>query len=745
MSFNLKKNFNFNFGGLDLRSPELLRDQSTATDTLNTSLSENLSLTKRRGFHISNQGKGGAGSVTFNEVDIATGIDTQSRIVFDNSAHKVIEGTVQISYIGAAVPSASIEINTDTNLFELKLFEDTTVSQTIVLGTGLETSPKLIVDLVTDIAGDFSASVTGDPNVRAAFLKVLPEQSFSGSIDLNFTSYEELTLPTGVTNPFQAHWDTRNDDNFEIAQTIQNRDVLYITNGEDGLFKYDGTRLYKAGLPKPLDLVQNAASGAAGTYRYRIVYKYTDSKDNIIFSTPSNELELSNISTLDIPNILQGSGFDTDGDIEIIVLRTKDNLSIFYEIATLTNDPLNAIQTYADTVVDNDLIVEYTLPPFELNISPVCRYIDVWRDQIVLTGDKNSVSTVYYADIEYSEGFSVSNTFLTSTRSGGANTGIKSQDNNLFVFKARSITIVTGELVIGNFQVDTLSDEGIGCLSASSIVESLGKIWFLGRRGVYSVNPQGVTLESPGLTPIFSLELDNIQVQRSVGFYWINEEAILFSLPVKNTSSGETYFEKTSRVLVYHVRAGQWTIWDNLEFTSGINLDGQDVWFNGTTLDSDDTVRHVSSNILKTNTFLDYADHNQPISLVHKTNWESAGEPSVPKKFVRMKVYSLDTPLQGFQSTNFTIDIETNHDYLDEVVSKTSLPFNEDVEGWGSFSWGSIRYGQEKVLTRRTRLFPKKARSLRTILKNSTIYENVLISGLEFEVAYEHGPFMRNR
>ena len=744
MSFNSKKHFN-NFGGQDLRSPELLRDQSTATETLNVSLSENLSLTKRRGFETITQGPGGAGSVTFNQVDIATGIETRNRVVIDDTMHIAVDNSLDITYTGTGSPA--VENLVVDGEFTIRLSVDGDIVSTINLRSGEEISDIELAVAVSEATIDprFTVTINGESTINSAYIRTFPSTTFSGSISLPYFSFEEVATPTGISNPFAGHWATRNNDDFELADTAQAREVLYITNGVDGLFKYDGVRLYRAGLPQPEPITMPIAGATAGTFRYRIVYRHTDAASNVIESTPSNELETTSLGDILIPNLVEGTGFDTDGNVEILILRTTDNGSIFFVVDTIPNMATVPTQIYSDITPDLDLVDDFTLPPFELNVLPVARYIDVFRDQLVLTGDPGMVSTVYFSDIQYPEGFSFSNSFLTSTRQGGPNSGIASLDNFLFVFKPNSITAVTGDLTNGQFQVDTLTDEGVGCLSNSSIVEAQGRIWFLGRRGIYSVDRSGVRLESDPLTAIFTIELNDFRALRSVGFYWINEEVILFSLPKpKKTALGqETFFDRESRVLAYHVDSQAWTVWDNMDFSSGIDQDGDEVWFSGSFEEPVGGIRRVSQQMLRTNTFLDYADNTEPVRAEYKANWEHLGEPSIPKKFVRLKVYSLDTPLQAFESTDFSIIVETNHDYLDDVVSKATLAFGATTGGWGEFPWGEATWGEVKNLTRRTRLRPRKTRVLRTVFKNSTLYENILLSGFEFEIALEHDFTMR--
>lgn len=745
MAFLLKKYYD-NFGGQNLRSPELTRNQSIATETKNCILSDNLSIRKRRGYEITITGQGGAGATTFNQVDIATGISTQSRVVVDDSLHIEQEQDIVVTYTGTTGNGAvSFLLDPDTATFKCNLYVDATIVHSIDCGTGKGISDISVTDLIAEIdtIAGFSATTTGTGNTRAAFVSsTVFEESPS---TLKYREYTAAALPTGLTAPFSGHWTTRNNDDFELAQFAQTNDVLYITNGVDGLFKYDGVRLYKAGLPTPTAVTTSTVAGSlTGSYLYRVFYRHTDATENIIvgdFIDLDPQTLTNEDVVLTIPTLQEGSGFDTDSaDLEIVILRTTAGGALFYEIATVANDTSVTTIDFTDSTPDANAIIQFTEPVIRTGLPPVSRYIDVWRNQIILTGDPEAVNRVYFSDIEFPEGFSVLNSFETSSRLGGANSGVKSLDNFLYVFKANSITTVTGDLNNGQFQVDTLSDEGIGCLSANSLVEVGGQIWFLSRKGIYSVVQDSVSERSEALKPLFNNR--TYTAIRSVSVNWIEERVALFTLPTMQVTAGETICNKEqSQVLCFDLESGAWTIWDNIDMTAGVSLDLDELWTAGTFTSSAGAVIRANTEFLQLNTNQDYADNEEAISFEYAGHWETLGEPAVPKKFHRIIVYSVNEVLEDFNTSPFTLTVETNRNYVDALASTWELSFAGVTSGWGEFPWGTAPWGETNLRARKTRLAARKSRSLRVVFKNSILHENVLISGYELEI---YAPFSQS-
>lgn len=742
MAFLLKKYYD-NFGGQNLRSPELSRNQSIATEATNCILSDNLSIRKRKGYEITVTGQGGAGATTFNQVDIATGISTQSRVVVDENLYIEEEQDIVVTYTGTTGNGAvSFLLDADTETFKCNLYVDASIVASIDCGTGKGISDIAVTDLIAAINAttDFSATTTGSGNPRAAF--VSSEVFLEAPATLKYREYVLAPVPTGATAPFTGHWATRNDSDFELAQFAQTNDVLYITNGVDGLYKYDGTRVYKAGLPTPTGVTTVTQAGAlTGSYVYRVQYRHTDDKQNIIVGNISDDIELTlsaEDTVLTIPTIQASSGFDTDSaNLEIVILRTTNGGALFYEIASVPNDPNVTDIDFTDNIPDASAILQFTEPVIRIGVPPICRYIDVWRNQIILTGDSTAVNRTYFSDVEFPEGFSVLNSFETSSRLGGANSGVKSLDNYLYVFKANSVSTVTGDLNAGQFQIDTLTDEGIGCLSANSLIEVGGEIWFLSRKGIYSVTQGSVTEKSSALKPFFNNR--SYTALRCTSINWIEERVALFSLSTMTTVGAEVVCDRDeTKVLCYDLETGAWTVWTNIDMTAGVSLDLDELWTSGSFITPAGVPLRANAEFLQLNTNQDYADHEEAIPFKYATHWETLGEPAVPKKFHRIIVYSIDDVTQDFNTTPFTLTVETNRNFVDALASTWDLNFAGLTSGWGSFFWGTSTWGETNLRARKTRLSARKSRSLRAVFKNSKLHENVLISGYELEI---YAPF----
>lgn len=754
MAFNSKKDFR-NFGGVNYATTELARDEASATDLRNITLSDSLALTKRRGCKHSSIGVGGAGAITYFRFDSNTGQEITERLVFDDRLRKEVELPFIIEHSDNSVaPGVEIKFENDNKLYII-FYENGGEIFRLPCGNGYSNDEVDMLTIKNQVNGsglNFTIGDIGRPledgsEYLAHKLPITPYLNMGSSIELKFKDYVEVTYGNGtITAPFATAWAEKNNDNFEIYSSVQHRNNLYIIN-KDGLFKYDGNVLVKAGLPQPPAPTVNTApvSPSGDIYRYLLLYTYTD--NNGIVSTSISpildQLEVDGLGyTINLPG-LSDDNYD-NANVERVLLRTKANGNIFY----VHPDYDGTTSTYLDNITDDALVEDYILPPFELNLVPQGKYIDVWRNQLVITGVPDDFDKVIYEDIEFPEGFSESNSFLTSTRSGGVNTGIKSLDTTLFVFKERSITAVTGALIDNDFQVDTLSDEGIGAVSQSSIIEALGKVWFVSIKGIQSVSRAGLTNESFQLLPLFNNTYRGKNLKRAISVNWIDEDSIIFSIPeiTKTSNDNQKYADPKSRVLVYKTTIQKWYIWDDMDLSGGVSLDKGDLWWSGARIDSEEDVARYVAEGLTTLGEYDFADNEQPISCYYKDKWEDLGEPSVPKKFVRVKLFSVDNPLQGFETTDFSLRVETEHDYYDnEVESRADIRFREPYKGYGQDEWGNFPWGLPALKSRRIRLKPKKARSLRLIISNGELYENVLLSGFEYEIAYEHQNKMTNR
>jgi len=748
--YKLQKIFNA-FEGLDLRSSDLLRSSNAATAMQNVSLRTTGAMSKRKGYQIATRTEGGLGTTTFANVNTTTGVVTEETLTVDDDLHKLTTETLTITYTGANTARYDMYVDDSgtSNVFRFDIYDIDTRLLNLDLGTGQEASFVTITTLNTAINAltDFSSVISGNGSEPAAFLTKNRDIDVpSTGVAIDFNVWTTVSTPTNYTTPFSAHEAARDDDDFENATFASVNEVMYISNGYDDLFKYDGTRVYRAGLPTgSLDSVSVGIAGVLNsTYYYRVTYEYTDAKENYIEGIISDAISVvlaSEKADIVVDNIQDSTGFDTDStDLNINIYRTKagsTETGTYFLVTQLTNDGTSATQSYTDNIADNSLGAEFITPIVQPGLPPKGRYIDVWRSQLIITGTRTQASTVHFSDIQATEGYSVDNSFLIDTRAGGKIMGQKPLDNALYIFKEKSISVITGDLGTSSFTIDTFSEEGIGCVANQTIKEIDGKVWFLSEHGVYSVTPQGTVEESATIKPKFAPG-NAFDFSKAVAFNWVDEQKYVLLMPVISTnSSSVNYFNMgSSEILVYDKFRKGWFEWDNLNIGGNMAETGDTIFFTGRELDiATDAVKNYTYRMLDNNDTYDYADHENSISFSYTSNWESLGEPSVYKKFLRVKVHSLDASLNNFETDDFILTVKSEHNYVSSTVANFSLDFSGGAEGWGNSAWGDFPWGESRLSGLKNKLPSRKSRSMRLLFENSNLHENVLISGFELEVA----------
>ena len=815
MPYNITKYYT-NILGLDLRVSDLLRDKGAATGATNVMFRQTGALSKRNGFQIkTDKGTTGtAGLIKYNNVNIGTGIVTEELLSLDDSMKKYTQQTFTITYTGATSAYYDLYLDKTSATFKFDLYEDNSLVFSQDLGNGQGASDTTVAQIKTlvDAETGFAMTITDVGSTPMAFSPITYNKILSATGVANYYyTWTTVDSPGTYTTPFSSHWAIRDDADFEIASHAQMLDVLYIANGYDALHKYDGNRVYKAGVPQPTaptDATTGAGSlGSAGgvTYQWKYTYEHTDAKENIITglesATTSHTTAAANESRdITLTHLTAGSGYgvaeavvngaqagvttitvnsghdlksgdqvyiddgvsggvvkrevtattattitisgaavnvanaDTLSQTKLTLWRTKEDGTLFYLEKEFVNDTNNATVTYTSTNADSTLVVDYIPPVKTPGLPPTCRYIDVWRGQIVLTGDKENVNTVYYSDFD-GESFPVDQSFVTEARLGGGNSGIKSLDNSLFIFKPRSIITCTGDLGTDQFQVDGLADDGVGCVANASIQEINGVLWFLGKQGIYTVNRAGHVKMSEKIEPRF--ERSYVE-KRAIGHYWIEKNTYLLHLPVfLEDGSSNKYMDTTnSFMLVFDLYRQAWFEWDAWNMTGGIASYNGDIYTTGF---AQDPV------VLTTTTYIykvldsgledDYADHDTAISFEYKSHWEALGEPSIYKKFLRIKVHSLDGTIGDFETDKFSLAITTEHDYSQITESSLTLDFSGGSLGWGNSEWGNFVWGESRLEQMTSKLKSRKAKAIRVIFANTGLKENVLISGYELECA----------
>lgn len=423
-------------------------------------------------------------------------------------------------------------------------------------------------------------------------------------------------------------------------------------------------------------------------------------------------------------------------NLRIAIYRNKSAGLNHFLVAEIPNNSFTATQAFTDDITEASLGAQYIIPIKQHGLPPKGKYLTVFRNKLIVTGDLTNVNTVYYSD-EGPEFFPAGdNSFLVETNLGDKTTGLATNNNALFIFKDQSIHTLTGDINADNFRVDILSGGDVGCVSHHTITEIKGKLVFLGTKGVFGLRVGDNEAEEISfvIETIFRDVNSDFNLNKAVAINWFQKDKYILMLPIELTSGSDKYTDpNNSKVLVFDYARSAWLEWDTIDLQSGAVIYKDIMYFSERRLGTvSGNIESLLYKIQDTGDTFDYADHNAAIVWNHKTHWDAMNEPDVFKKFLRLKVQSIDASVNDFESDSFVIDVETQINYLDSLSSSFSLDFSSD-NGWGLFSWGIDSWGSSRGIQLKHKLKVTKAQSLRVVFSNSTVHENILISGWTLE------------
>lgn len=322
-----------NFYGFDLRSNDLEFPESYATDLSNIQFTATGTIEKRAGFHPYAEQGAKYGLFAYNRVD-SNGVEQQEILGASNTIQKLVETTIQIAYSGSdPIAQVSLFFDVDTDQYRCMVEEGTSEVLSFALGLGRdEITPVTVADLKTAIdgitGGSFSATISGDSSVPAAFLKPIPVTSIaSESVTTKATYWTALNVSaqTGKTGPLDGSETNKNEMNFENVTSVQLQNCIYFSNGYDPVLKYDGQNLYRAGLPPASDgstgsytVTASGTAGAGRVYVWRSQFIQHDNAGNVVEGNTAYSQEYAftdpgtNPVTVTVSNIQAGSGFNTN-------------------------------------------------------------------------------------------------------------------------------------------------------------------------------------------------------------------------------------------------------------------------------------------------------------------------------------------------------------------------------------------------------------------------------------------------
>ena len=828
-----------NFKGIDKRSSDLQRTMEYATDVKNAAFRVSGAINKRKGYHSSTLGsplvdEPSYGTFSYRVAD-TDGRVTEKVLLITNKLYEVKECYVQITNNRTSVninPGEDEDIlvanylNKINGQFVFKIsnlsnninyYEENLSTGKLTADINLETlinninnEPNLNLNAAAFYVDGGAVTATDLQNTPAAFIDIASETviSASNSVNINFRVLEsketdngDVTIPN-ETNIFPAFLSSNTyaqSDLVENISAVQLNNVMYFSNGQDPVMKYDGTNVYRAGLP---GLVETVIPGSwayeigvdqtfgntsgnivinrtvsAGTpvfhandvYFYKFVIEYTDAQGNLVQSQPSDPIKYTvntDSDSIDITwNPVIFDKLNKNSNLKVQIYKTvegtttnePDKFGLYYLVDTVTWDSqpdTNSSTNYYDTSVyitgatEN---LEFLRDPVKRrDPPPKGRYLTTFQNCLVISGQNENVNNLQYShpgggttgEIGSEYFPDDDNGTIVESSFGDRITGIAALRDLLYIFHRNSIHVLGGDITAAQgapYSVELLTKEGgIGCTSFASIVEFRSQLLFLSESGMYSIDSSNALSEISELIKPFFQDIDLVK-QRAISFNWTDQNLIIIHIPKESTSTGGDSIltsNDNSIILAYDTYKNAWLKWDGLNFSGGIVFANNSVFFTSREISSAGYASYSISKFSNTGTTYDYSDHESPINFEYETNWESLKDPTVPKKFLRVKLYAMDTD-NSFESPGFDLDVAVQKDFFNYDIGIIPFDFGggRDEIGWGFDPWGNHAWGGPPNQFFKSKLPSGKSRCLKLRFSNNNLLENVLITNYELEIA----------
>lgn len=442
-------------------------------------------------------------------------------------------------------------------------------------------------------------------------------------------------------------------------------------------------------------------------------------------------------------------------NLRIRVLRNQNTTvspTLWFELIEIPNNSFAATQTYTDNDPDAFLFTQFLEPATDRSPPVKGKYLSAYQNLMVTAGDPANPNQVSVSDLENPEYFPlVSNQFTVTNLQGDMITGIHPASESFIIFQSRAIHAVTGDVPTQSFRVDVITQD-IGCVAHATIKDVRGKICFMSpvgpriMQGASIPAGLGTAVDNPlnsRIDPLFSVKgLGSDQILRLKRAVALNDrrgERYLIFVPAESETAGVRYTNNFSKTLVYDYTRDSWVVWSNLDMTGGVttNNDDQEILF-VERRDSDATasltLQRYAYRFNSTGTYLDYQDHDEPISLTYKSPWEFMGNVAILKNFQRIKVYSAEQSDSAFE-----LQIQTEKDFTaDAAISTCSIDF--DATGYGDGEWDLGPFADPAGPGFKHKLSNGRATSLRVIFSNEEPQTNVAITGYELEINAPYAP-----
>jgi hypothetical protein len=465
--------------------------------------------------------------------------------------------------------------------------------------------------------------------------------------------------------------------NTEMIQVYNN---VYITNGIDTLKKYNGATIYGfTSLTKPASVVATNLSGVSGTFTrsFRISafnnVGETIASDAVLVSNTPQDLVNTTLRvtwcTSSPASVVAGYGIYGIDQGDERFITSVDSSTLRYDYSGVPDPSMLVFPSAADTTS-----------------GPIAKYIISHKDKLVMGNIQG-----YPSRISWSGGGVNVDKF--NWRFGGGYIDIDKDAGDeikgliefkdaIYIFKERSIWAVTlslsGDIVIPTVKMIM---RGVGCVSHRTIKHVENDVFFLSRRGIYTlgneVNFTGDVLRtnetSARIRPLFET-LTPSQLEQACAVYHANKYRLAFPSTTGN---------KNTKEIIYDRERVAWMGPNTYPATPAV----YEVYYDGN--NKENLVWGDSDDNFVTEFSAGYSNDKevkiQTILLTKKTAFNN------PFRFKQMK--NLYTNWRNVSGTPFVNIILETRDGATGSAQTFSITASDAGTGWGFDKWGTIKWG----------------------------------------------------
>lgn len=437
-------------------------------------------------------------------------------------------------------------------------------------------------------------------------------------------------------------------------------------------------------------------------------------------------------------------------NLRIIIWRSKSSgatPAAFFFVDEIPNNSFVASVVYNDNLIDSALGELLLTPVTDRSPPPKGRYVSQWNGIMIVGGNMESPTSLYYSDVDGPEFFpNDSNQLFIEPGNGDVITGIAANNEVFTVHGNQSFTAITGDITTGQIRVETKARDA-GCVAHATLVDIDGVLCWLSPQGPRQSSggqvpiPLGAAIDesesnqASRIDPVFDNsgrpEPLKVRGKRALGFNdTVNDKYLLF-VPKEDGDNSLRYPNLNSRVYVYDRVRDAWLIWSNYNIAGGITYLGTELYLverRYSTFSS--TVQSILYRRLDLLDAYDYADNTTGIACDYSPQWEALGQPSVLKDPLKIRVFSLE----AVANNQFTLTIEQEINYQTDSAIAT---FDMQIAGggYGYSPYGETAYSDPAQDAAFHSLGRSRIRSVRPRFKNNVIHENISVTGWEIEFA----------